>query len=80
MALTPSSTINKNIYTISSIIQGSIADENGFSVLDPVEVKRNRLMEKNKILYAELFTRKRSNAYFEVNIAIAAPLDSPFIF
>ncbi|HOS29513.1 MAG TPA: S1C family serine protease [Treponemataceae bacterium] len=80
MDLTPSSTLNKNVYTINSIIQGSIADENGFSVLDPVEVKRNKLLEENQILYAELFTRKRSNAYFEVNIAIAAPLDSPFIF
>lgn len=80
MALTPSSTTNKNMYTILSVIQGSVADENGFSALDPVEVKRSKLLEKNQILYTELFTRKRSNAYFEVNIAVAAPLDSPFIF
>lgn len=80
MALSPSSTMNRNIYTIDTVVQGSIADENGFSVLDPVEVKRLKPLEKNTVLYAELFTRKRKNAYFEVNIAVASPLDSPFIF
>lgn len=80
MELTPSSTRNKDQYTIQSIVKGSTADENGFSVMDPVEVKRIKLLENNSIIYAELFTRKRSNAYFEVNIAIASSLDSPYIF
>ncbi len=80
MALTPSSTFNKNLYTINSVIQGSTADENGFSALDPVEIKRLKILEENTYIYAEFFTRKRSNAYFEVNLAVAAALDSPFIF
>ncbi len=80
MSLTPSSTVNKNVYSIDSVIQGSTADENGFSRQDPVEIKKVKLMEKNTVLYAELYTRKRKNAFFEVNIAVAAALDSPFIF
>lgn len=71
---------NKNQFEIESIIKGSIADENGFSIQDPVEIKKIKLLEKNTIIYAELFTRKRNKAYFEVSLAIGSSLDSPYFF
>jgi hypothetical protein len=80
MKLKRTSVYNKNQYEIASIIKGSAADENGFSLQDPVEIKKIKLLEKNTIVYAELFTRKRNKAYFEVNLAIGASLDSPYFF
>ncbi len=80
MKLKRTSVYNKNQYEIASIIKGSAADENGFSLQDPVEIKKIKFLEKNTIVYAELFTRKRNKAYFEVNLAIGASLDSPYFF
>ena len=31
-------------------------------------------------IYAQLYTKKRKNGYFEVSLAVGAPLDSPFYF
>lgn len=80
MKLKRISVYNKNKYEIESIIKGSIADENGFSLQDPVEVKKIQLLEKDTIVYVEIYTRKRNKAYFEVNMALAASMDSPYFF
>ena len=65
---------------ITSVLKGSIADESGFSENDPIQIIRTRLLEKNSVLYAEVYTKKRKNGYLDVNIGIAAPLDSPGYF
>lgn len=80
MQLKRTSVYNKNQFEITSIIKGSIADENSFSIQDPVEIKKIKILEKNSIFYAELFTRKRNKAYFEVNMALGASMDSPYFF
>ncbi len=80
MELIPSSVGNKNQFTVQSIIKGSIADESGFSVHDPVEIRNTELLEEEGALFIETFTKKRKSGYFEVNVAIGAALDSPFIF
>ncbi len=80
MELIPSSVGNKNQYTVQSIVRGSIADESGFSVHDPVEIRKTVLSENKDAVFIETFTKKRKSGYFEVNVAIGSALDSPFLF
>jgi hypothetical protein len=70
----------KKQFSIVRILRGSIAEESGFSVHDPVDIQRIRLNKEKDAIYAELYTKKRKNGYFDVNIAIGAPLDSPYYF
>jgi S1-C subfamily serine protease len=80
MELVPIAASSRRKYSVTKVLRGSIADEAGFSVQDPVDVLRIQLSKEKDALYAELYTKKRKNGYFEVNIAIAAPLDSPYYF
>ncbi|MFI3257327.1 MAG: peptidase S1, partial [Spirochaetales bacterium] len=80
MELVPSSAVNKNQFTVQSIVNGSIADESGFSVHDPVEILRSRILPDDAGIYIETFTKNRKNGYMEVGLAVGAPLDSPLFF
>jgi S1-C subfamily serine protease len=79
MELTSVSENNKN-FMITSIIPGSAADENGFSVNDPVQINTAKILKDNNAVYAEIYTKKRKNGYLDIALAMLAPLDSPFIF
>ena len=80
MELKVASDTNKKSYTVVSILPGDIADESGFSVHDPVKIVKVEVPKTKDALYAQLYTKKRKNGYFEVSIAVGAPLDSPFYF
>ncbi len=80
MELIPSSVGNRNQYTVQSIIKGSIADESGFSVHDPVELLRTTVTNNKDIVFIETFTKKRKSGYFEVSVSVGAPLDSLYLF
>ena len=80
MELKSASDKNKKSYTVVSVLPGDIADESGFSVHDPVEIVKVEVPKTKDALYAQLYTKKRKNGYFEVSIAVGAPLDSPFYF
>lgn len=80
MELTPASERNKKSYTVSQVLQGGAADESGFSVHDPVDILKVEVSKEKDVLYAQLYTKKRKNGYFEVGIAVGSPLDSPFFF
>ena len=80
MKLTPASDRNKKAYTVSQLLRGGVADESGFSIHDPVDILKVELSKEKDVLYAQLYTKKRKNGYFEVAIAVGSPLDSPFYF
>jgi S1-C subfamily serine protease len=80
MELVPVSETSRKQYSVSRVLKGSIADESGFSEQDPVNVLRIRLNKEKDSIYAELYTKKRKNGYFDLSIAIAASLDSPYYF
>ncbi|MBO5137687.1 MAG: trypsin-like peptidase domain-containing protein [Spirochaetaceae bacterium] len=67
-------------YRVSSVLKGSTADESGFSEFDPVEIIKIRFSPDNDVIYAQIYTKKRKNGYFEVDIMIATSLDSPYYF
>lgn len=80
MELQSATAKNKKSYTVVSVLPGEIADESGFSVHDPVDIIKIEVPKTKDALYAQLYTKKRKNGYFEVSIGVAAPLDSPFYF
>ena len=80
MELTPASTLYSKKFTISDIIKGSIADESGFSVLDPVAVSDVDFSEKKDMISAAIMTRNKKKGYFDVSMRIGNQLDSPYYF
>lgn len=67
-------------FRIVSVIPGSIADESGFSENDPIEILNAKIIPEQGLIYSEIYAKKRKNGYLDVAIALASPLDSPFIF
>ena len=80
MELTPASDKNNKKYTVTTVLPGESADESGFSVHDPVDIVKIEVPKTKDVLYAQLYTKKRKNGYFEVSIVVGAPLDSPYYF
>lgn len=80
MELVPSSTLNSNRFTITEIIPGSIADESGFSVTDPITIFDVKFSEENDSIGIRISTKNRKKGYLDVSIGLGASLDSPYYF
>lgn len=80
MRLVSSSTIYKNLYTIDSIIAGSIADEMHFSVNDSVTIRDIAIDEERGAVYVQLYTKRKQKAFLDMGMTLSAPLDSPYYF
>lgn len=80
MELESCSTISSKKYIISDILKGSIADESGFSVTDPVHITDVDFSEKNEAISVQMNTRKRKKGYLDITIRIGSQLDSPYYF
>ena len=80
MKLIPSSTTNKNSYTIEKIIPGSAADEMSFSENDTVTILDVTVDQKNEMIITPLSTKRKKKAFLDVVINLAAGFDSPYYF
>ena len=80
MKLIPSSTTNKNSYTIEKIIPGSAADDMSFSENDTVTVLDVSVDQKNEVIITPLSTKRKKKAFLDVVISLAASFDSPYYF
>ena len=80
MELTSSSTMFKKQFTISRIIKGSLADESGFSELDPVYISYVDFDQNNENVSVQMNTRKKKKGYLDITMRLNAPLDSPWYF
>lgn len=80
MELKNSSSMNKNKFIVNKVIRGSIADESGFSELDPLQIFRTYLSKEEDVFYAEVYSKKKSNGYLDLSLVVAAPLDSENFF
>ena len=80
MELTSSSTMFKKQFTISRIIKGSLADESGFSELDPVYISDVDFDQNNENVSVQMNTRKKKKGYLDITMRLNAPLDSPWYF
>ena len=80
MGLSSSSTMSSRKFVIDEIIKGSVADESGFSVTDPVMILEVRFNEDNSAISVNLSTRKKKKGYLDITMGIGTSLDSPYYF
>lgn len=80
MKLLSASTLSKNIYTIESVITGSVADEMHFSTGDSVTVRDVAVDMENEYIYVQLYTKRKKKAFLDVMLGLAARMDSPYYF
>ena len=80
MKLVPSSTTNKNSYTIEKIIPGSAADDMSFSENDTVTVLGVDVDERLKGIITSLSTKRKKKAFLDVTINLGTSFDGPYYF
>ena len=80
MELEPSSTVFSRKFTVANIIGGSIADEWGFSVTDPIYVMGVEFLENNSVIAVDLNTRKKKKGYLDISMRVGSQLDGPYYF
>lgn len=59
-------------YTVDNIILGSTADNSGISVDDPISLKEWIFDEENRIVFLQIYIKKRTEGYINSAIQIAA--------
>ena len=80
MKMVRSSTINKKSYRIEYVLEGSIADQNGFSENDSLELINISFDDKNEVLYVALSIERRTKGLLEFQIGLATSYDNPNYF
>lgn len=80
MELYPSSTTNKKLYTITKVLNGTTADEMGFSENDPITIQKVEVDNKNEMIVAQLYVQRRKKGFLDVSMILGAPYDSPYYF
>lgn len=75
-----SSTINKKSYKIEYVLEGSIADQNGFSENDNLELLDISFDDKNEVFYVALSIERRKKGLLKFQMGLAASYDSPNYF
>ncbi len=68
--------IKGNRFVITSILEGSIADESGLSVNDPFTVQRIKVDAKNHILYMEIRIKRRKSGFLESGLMLGTSLET----
>jgi hypothetical protein len=64
-------------YLVQKVIRGSIADEAGLSVLDPISIRSFHIYEDDGYALMGINVKKRRMAYIETAMQLPAVLDSP---
>jgi len=78
MVLTPlPGTFFSSNYSVKKVVLGSIADNAGISVDDPVTISRLRILEDDGYAVLDISVKKRRMGYLETNMQLPAWLDSP---
>ncbi|MBR7064010.1 MAG: serine protease, partial [Treponema sp.] len=80
MKLVSSSTLSKRSYSVTSVIQGSIADESGFFENDPVTIYSVKFSDDNSVIYTSIYTKRRKKGFLDIALSLANTLDSPYYF
>ena len=75
-----SSTTNKKLYKIEYVLEGSLADQNGFSENDSLELYDVSFDDINHIFSALIVIQRRKHGLLDIQMAIASSYDSPNYF
>lgn len=80
ISLIPSSTSNSRTYLITKVLNGSVADEAGFSENDPVTVGKIQFNDDKTQMYTEFAVKRRKKGYLDVSIGLPSNLDGSNYF
>jgi len=61
-------------------LNGSSADEMGFSENDPVTVREVKFLDENEYFLANVFVQRRKKGFLDIGMVLSAPYDSPYYF
>ena len=75
-----SSTTNKKLYKIEYVLEGSLADQNGFSENDSLELYDVSFDDENHIFSALIVIQRRKHGLLDIQMGIASSYDSPNYF
>lgn len=73
----PSTLLEPDNFSIAKVWPGTIADESGLSENDPISLKRFIVDTKSRLVYIQIYVKKRKAGFLESVIQIPASLDSP---
>lgn len=80
MKLIPTSTIGRKSYKIERVLNGTTADELGFSENDPVTVRDIKFLDENEYFIAQVYVQRRKKGFLDIGMVLSAPYDSPYYF
>ena len=80
MKMIPSSTLNKNSYTIESVIKGSAADELNFSKFDAVTVRDMKIDMENEYIFVQIYSKRKKKGFLDISMVLSSPFDNPYYF
>ena len=75
-----SSTTNRNLYRIEYVLEGSTADQNGFSENDNLELKDVSFYEDNSVFVATVMVQRRKKGFLDIVMQLVSSYDSPNYF
>lgn len=80
MSMIRSSTTNRRAYSVKTVLNGTSADEMGFSENDPVTVQDIKIDIDNNYFLAQLYVQRRKKGFIDVSMTMGSYLDSPYYF
>ena len=75
-----SSTTNKKSYKIEYVLEGSTADQNGFSENDSLELQDVYFDDRNEVFSALMVIQRRKHGLLDIQIGLASSYDNPNYF
>lgn len=80
MSMIRSSTTNRKAYSVKTVLNGTSADEMGFSENDPVTIQEIKIDIDNNYFLAQLYVQRRKKGFIDVSLTMGSYLDSPYYF
>ena len=80
MKLIPASTLSRKSYKIVKVLNGSSADELGFSENDPVTLRDTKFLDEEEYFVAQVSVQRRKKGFLNISMVLSAPYDSPYYF
>ncbi|MBO4533177.1 MAG: serine protease [Treponema sp.] len=75
-----SSTTNKKLYKIEYVLEGSIADQNGFSENDMLELRDIGFYDEGEAFAALVVVQRRKKGFIDIAMQLVSSYDSPNYF
>ena len=75
-----SSTTNRNLYRIEYVLEGSTADQNGFSENDNLELRDVSFYQDSSVFVATVMVQRRKKGFLDIAMQLVSSYDSPNYF